>query len=116
MARELYPLVLAELQHEMADALHVFIAFYMWCCLLSVPRGQGACLILYRCNLHVCDTCDVLQEGGVDLFHAKRLRNFPHNYCLLWDKVLRLLAREELLFDDFELIDKLTRLVTALNM
>jgi len=51
-------------------------------------------------------TCVLLQEGGADLFHAKRLRNFAHNYCLLWDKVLRLLAQEELLFDDFELNDR----------
>lgn len=41
---------------------------------------------------------------------------FAEHYKRFWDKVLRALASADLLFDDFELNDKLTRLVTALNM
>lgn len=61
--------------------------------------------------------CVVLQEGGVNLFTSTRQgRLFVTHYCTFWDKVLRALAAADLLFDDFELNDKLTRLVTALNM
>jgi hypothetical protein len=57
------------------------------------------------------------QEGGVTLFTSTRPgRLVAQHYCLFWGKVLRALAASDLLFDDFELNDKLTRLVTALNM
>lgn len=57
------------------------------------------------------------QEGGQNAFAATHKgRLFATHYCMFWDKVLRGLASAELLFDDFELNDKLTRLVTALNM
>lgn len=48
--------------------------------------------------------------------HTRQGRQFAAHYCMFWDKVLRSLAAADLLFDDFELNDKLTRLVTALNM
>jgi hypothetical protein len=41
---------------------------------------------------------------------------FAGHYCLFWDKALRGLASADCLFGDFELNDKLTRLVTALSM
>jgi hypothetical protein len=64
-----------------------------------------------------CALLPHLQEGGVNLFTATRQgKAFADHYCLFWDKVLRKLAQAELLFDDFELNDKLQRLVTALNM
>lgn len=59
----------------------------------------------------------LLQEGGGNVFtHTRQGRQFAAHYCMFWDKVLRSLAAADLLFDDFELNDKLTRLVTALNM
>jgi hypothetical protein len=58
-----------------------------------------------------------VQEGGVNLFPPTRQgKLFAEHYKRFWDKVLRALASADLLFDDFELNDKLTRLVTALNM
>lgn len=50
------------------------------------------------------------------LRHPRAGRALAVHYCAFWDKALRGLAAAELLFDDFELNDKLVRLVTALNM
>eukprot|EP00879_Flechtneria_rotunda_P009665 GHRR01010112.1.p1 GENE.GHRR01010112.1~~GHRR01010112.1.p1 ORF type:complete len:1314 (+),score=643.17 GHRR01010112.1:935-4876(+) len=62
-------------------------------------------------------TNHMVQDGGVDMFHHNRYaRSFAAHYCLFWDKALRGLAAADLLFDDFELNDKLCRLVTALNI
>jgi hypothetical protein len=53
----------------------------------------------------------------VTLFTPTRQgRLVSQHYCMFWGKVLRALAASDLLFDDFELNDKLTGLVTALNM
>ena len=58
-----------------------------------------------------------LQHGGYDLLHGGRgARGFPAALSLFIDRVLRRLAAEELLFDDFELSERLCRLVTALNL
>lgn len=64
-----------------------------------------------------CTVPGVLQEGGVDVLHNSRAgRMLAEHYRLFWDKALRQLAAADLLFDDFELNDKLCRLVTALSM
>jgi hypothetical protein len=47
---------------------------------------------------------------------ARSGRAFAAHYCAFWDRLLRGLAAADLLYDDFELNDKLVRLVTALNM
>jgi hypothetical protein len=57
------------------------------------------------------------EEGGVEVLRSARSgRAFATHYCTFWDRLLRGLAAADLLFDDFELNDKLVRLVTALNM
>eukprot|EP00878_Enallax_costatus_P014223 GHUV01014877.1.p1 GENE.GHUV01014877.1~~GHUV01014877.1.p1 ORF type:complete len:467 (+),score=119.45 GHUV01014877.1:76-1476(+) len=62
-------------------------------------------------------TNTVVQEGGVDVLHNNRTgRMLAEHYRVFWDKALRQLAAADLLFDDFELNDKLCRLVTALSI
>lgn len=53
----------------------------------------------------------------MDVLHNNRTgRLLADHYRVFWDKALRQLAAADLLFDDFELNDKLCRLVTALSM
>ncbi|WIA41354.1 hypothetical protein OEZ86_004947 [Tetradesmus obliquus] len=62
--------------------------------------------------------CEAVEdEGGVEVLRSARSgRGFAGHYCIFWDRLLRGLAAADLLYDDFELNDKLVRLVTALNI
>jgi hypothetical protein len=66
---------------------------------------------------YCCCCCNCQEDGGVEVLRSARSgRAFASHYCAFWDHLLRGLAAVDLLYDDFELNDKLVRLVTALNM